>query len=239
MSLPLQGKLLRVLQEREFERVEGTESIKTDARVITASHRNREKAVREKRVREDLFYRLNVIQINIPPLRERKDDIYPLAEFFMQKHHSGKGMPKVTGETIKILRSYAWPDNVRELENASQWAITLSQGDNIFPDALPPQIFKQDLEIALPFENMLEEKLADLVVHMGGLETCDIYSMVIRPVKKTLITLILQKTGGSQVRAAHLLGIHRNMLRKKISKMGIKGPFDSASKKKEGIEEYE
>ena len=86
MDLPLQGKLLRVLQEKEFERVGGTESIKTDVRVIAATHHNLEKMVREKRFREDLFYRLNVIQINIPPLRKRKDDIVPLAEFFMQKY---------------------------------------------------------------------------------------------------------------------------------------------------------
>ena len=91
MSLPLQGKLLRVLQEREFERVGGTESIRTDVRVIAATHQNLEKAVREKRFREDLFYRLNVIQLNIPPLRKRKDDIPPLAEYFMQKHQTGHG----------------------------------------------------------------------------------------------------------------------------------------------------
>jgi len=223
MSLPLQGKLLRVLQEREFERVGGTESIRTDVRVIAATHQNLEKAVREKRFREDLFYRLNVIQLNIPPLRKRKDDIPPLAEYFMRKHQAGQGRPRVlTPETLKILRAYDWPGNVRELENAIQRAITLSQGDKIFPDALPPQIFKPGNGVALSFENFLEEKLADLVDRMGGLETGDIYSMVIKRVEKPLLTLVLKKTEGNQVRASSLLGINRNTLRKKIKELGIK-----------------
>ncbi|OGW34237.1 MAG: two-component system response regulator [Nitrospirae bacterium GWD2_57_9] len=238
MTLPLQGKLLRVLQEREFERVGGTEAIKTEVRVIAATHRNLEKYVREKRFREDLFYRLNVIQINIPPLRKRKDDIPPLADFFMQKHQTAPGKARVlTPETLKVLRAYDWPGNVRELENAIQRAITLSPGDKIFPDALPPQIFKPGHGVGLSFENFLEEKLADLVDRMGGLETGDIHSLVIQRVEKPLITLVLKKTEGNQVRAANLLGINRNTLRKKIKELGIKGPFGAAED--EGSEEEE
>jgi len=234
MSLPLQGKLLRVLQEREFERVGGTESIRTDVRVIAATHQNLEKAVREKRFREDLFYRLNVIQLNIPPLRKRKDDIPPLAEYFMQKHQSGQGKPRVlTPETLKVLRAYDWPGNVRELENAVQRAITLSQGDKIFPDSLPPQIFKPGHGVGLSFENFLEEKLSDLVDRMGGLEVGDIYSMVVQRVEKPLITLVLKKTEGNQVRAANLLGINRNTLRKKIKELGIKVHFNEDEREQE------
>jgi len=227
MDLPLQGKLLRVLQEKEFDRVGGTEPIRTDVRVLAATHRNLDKAVREKRFREDLFYRLNVIQINIPPLRKRKDDIVPLAEFFMQKYQAGEtGKKLLTPETLKILRAYDWPGNVRELENAIQRAITLSQGDKIFPDALPPQIFKPGQGAHLSFENFLEEKLADLVERMGGLDRGDIYSMVLQRVEKPLITLVLKKTEGNQVRAASLLGINRNTLRKKIKELGIRGPVE-------------
>jgi len=227
MNLSLQGKLLRVLQEREFDRVGGNDPIRTDVRVIAATHQNLEKAVREKRFREDLFYRLNVIQINIPPLRKRKDDIIPLAEYFMQKYQAA-GLKKktLTPETLKVLKAYDWPGNVRELENAVQRAITLSQGDKIFPDALPPQIFKPGHGAHLSFENFLEEKLADLVDRMGGLETGDIYAMVLQRVEKPLITLVLKKTEGNQVRAASLLGINRNTLRKKIKELGIKGPFN-------------
>ncbi len=224
MDLLLQGKLLRVLQEREFERVGSTVPIKTDVRVLAATHQNLEKAVQDKRFREDLFYRLNVIQINIPPLRKRKDDIVPLAEFFIQKFQAGETRKKtLTPETLKVLRAYDWPGNVRELENAVQRAITLAQGDKIFPDALPPQIFKPGHGAHLSFENFLEEKLADLVERMGGLETGDIYDMVLRRVEKPLITLVLRKTKGNQVRAASLLGINRNTLRKKIKELGIRG----------------
>jgi two-component system nitrogen regulation response regulator GlnG len=228
MNLALQGKLLRVLQEKEFDRVGGTEPIKTDVRVIAATHHNLEKAVREKRFREDLFYRLNVIQINIPPLRKRKDDIPQLAEYFMQKFqsHAGGKAKALTPETLKILRAYDWPGNVRELENAIQRAITLSQGDKIFPDALPPQIFRPGHGVTISFENFLEEKLADLVDRMGGLEQGDIYTMVLHRVEKPLITLVLKRTEGNQVRAAGLLGINRNTLRKKIKELGIKGPFN-------------
>jgi two-component system nitrogen regulation response regulator GlnG len=123
---------------------------------------------------------------------------------------------------------------VRELENAVQRAITLAQGDKIFPDALPPQIFKPGHGVGLSFENFLEEKLADLVERMGGLDQGDIYSMVIQRVEKPLISLVLKKTEGNQVRAANLLGINRNTLRKKIKELGIKGPFHE-----EGEEETE
>jgi two-component system nitrogen regulation response regulator GlnG len=236
MNLPLQGKLLRVLQEKEFERVGGTESIKTDVRVLAATHQNLEKGVREKRFREDLFYRLNVIQINIPPLRKRKDDIVPLAEFFMQKYQAGDGKKKIlTPETLKALRAYDWPGNVRELENAVQRAITLSQADKIFPDALPPQIFKPGQGAHLSFENFLEEKLADLVERMGGLERGDIYSMVLQRVEKPLITLVLKRTDGNQVRAAHLLGINRNTLRKKIKDLGIKDALNGGEENGEDV----
>lgn len=223
MGLALQGKLLRVLQEKEFERVGGAETIKSDVRVIAATHRDLEKEVREGRFREDLFYRLNVIQINIPPLRRRKDDICLLAEHFMQKFQPDAVKKKIlTPETLRMLKAYDWPGNVRELENAIQRAITLSQGDKIFLDSLPPQIFKPGHGVVISFEAFLEEKIADLVERMGGLERGDIYSLVIQRVEKPLITHVLRKTNGNQVRAAALLGINRNTLRKKIKGLGIK-----------------
>ncbi|HAK58980.1 MAG TPA: two-component system response regulator [Nitrospiraceae bacterium] len=236
MDLQLQGKLLRVLQEKEFERVGGTDPIKTDVRVIAATHHNLEKAVRAKQFREDLFYRLNVIQINIPPLRKRKEDIAPLSEFFIQKHYSGPaGSSKaLTPETLKILKAYDWPGNVRELENAMQRAITLFPGDKIFPDSLPPQIFEPGHGVALSFESFLEEKLADLVERMGGLDSGDIYSLVLQRVEKPLITLVLKKTDGNQVRAANLLGINRNTLRKKIKELGITVVHDDGDAAEKG-----
>ncbi len=225
LSMSLQGKLLRVLQEREFERVGGTDINKADARVIGATHQNLEKAIQDKRFRQDLFYRLNVIQIDIPPLRKRKDDIVPLIDFFVQKYQSGTKSKMFTPETLDILCKYDWPGNVRELENAVQRAITLSQSDKIFLDSLPPQIFKRGHASSSSFENYLEEKLADVVDRMGGLETSDIYSVVTQRVEKRLLSLVLTKTSGNQVHASKLLGINRNTLKKKIMKLGIHPSF--------------
>jgi two-component system nitrogen regulation response regulator GlnG len=233
MSVALQGKLLRVLQEREFERVGGNETIRTDVRVIAATHHSLERMVRENSFREDLFYRLNVIQINLPPLRKRKDDIVPLAEHFLQKHEQGAMRKVLTPETKKVLRAYDWPGNVRELENAVQRAVTLSQGDKIFPDALPQQLFRPGQGVTISFESFLEEKLSDLVERLGGLDKGDIYDMVIQRVERPLITLVLRKTEGNQVRAAGLLGINRNTLRKKIKDLGIKGPFGAGDEEKD------
>ncbi len=225
LSMSLQGKLLRVLQEYEFERVGGTNTIRTYARVIAATHQNLEKAIQDKRFRQDLFYRLNVIQIDIPPLRKRKDDIAPLIDFFIQKYQSGTKSKMFTPETLDILCKYDWPGNVRELENAVQRAITLSQSDKIFLDSLPPQIVKRGHATSSSFENYLEIKLADLVDRMSGLETSDIYSMVTQRVEKILLSLVLTKTSGNQVHASKLLGINRNTLKKKILKLGIRPSF--------------
>ena len=237
MNLSLQGKLLRVLQEREFERVGGVEPIKTDVRVIAATHRNLEKALQEKRFRQDLFYRLNVIQINIPPLRKRKEDIPLLADYFAQKYQPDSGKPKVlTPETLKILKAYDWPGNVRELGNAVQRAATLCQGEKIFPDSLPPRIFSLSRGATLSFENFLEEKIADLIERMGGLEQADIYNMVMQRVEKPLITLVLKKTEGNQVQASKLLGINRNTLRKRIRSLRIKASFPDVEDKDQDVE---
>jgi len=152
-----------------------------------------------------------------------------------ERRRAGRDVEAV--EVVAALARYDWPGNVRELENAIQRAITLSQGDKIFPDALPPQIFRPGHGVSISFENFLEEKLADLVDRMGGLDRGDIYSMVLQRVEKPLITLVLKKTDGNQVRAANLLGINRNTLRKKIKELGIKAHFPESEE--EGDEENE
>ncbi len=226
MNLSLQGKLLRVLQERTFERVGGMDPITADVRVIAATHHNLEKAVQEKRFRQDLFYRLNVIQINIPSLRKRKEDIPLLADYFLHKYQAESGIPKIlTPEAFRMLTAYEWPGNVRELENAIQRAVTLSQGNKIFPDSLPSQISGMKNGTVLSFENFLEEKLSDLIERMGGLEKADIYEMVMQRVEKPLLTLVLKKTHGNQVQASKLLGINRNTLRNMIKTLKIRISF--------------
>ncbi|HEX8997638.1 MAG TPA: sigma-54 dependent transcriptional regulator [Ktedonobacterales bacterium] len=133
MSLPLQAKLLRVLQDHQFERVGGTEQVKVDVRVLAATNRDLKTEVREKRFREDLFYRLDVIEAHMPPLRERKDDIPLLVSYFLEKHRYTPRSPaaRISQEAVEKLRAYDWPGNVRELENVTQRAVVLSQGQVI------------------------------------------------------------------------------------------------------------
>ncbi len=146
MSLSIQVKLLRVLQERKFERVGGTRTVTVDVRVIAASNRNLQKATKEGRFREDLFYRLNVIPITVPPLRERKEDI-PLLVSFIIERLAGQGQRKavsVSPEAMGVLMDYDWPGNVRELENALEFALVRKTGDILLPQFLPPWITEGD-----------------------------------------------------------------------------------------------
>ena len=133
MSLPLQAKLLRVLQDHQFERVGGTEPVKVDVRVLAATNRDLKTEVREKRFREDLFYRLDVIEAHMPSLRERKEDIPLLVSYFLEKHRYTPRSPaaRISQEAVEKLRGYDWPGNVRELENVTQRAVVLSQGQVI------------------------------------------------------------------------------------------------------------
>jgi two-component system nitrogen regulation response regulator GlnG len=147
----------------------------------------------------------------------------------MQKYQSNARSKVLTPETLNILRTYDWPGNVRQLENAVQRAIALSQGDKIFPDSLPPQIFKPGNGVSLPFDDFLEEKLADFLERKGELETGNTYSMVMQFVEKLLLSLVLKKTSDNQVHASKLLGISRNTLRKKILQLKIPLSFDDGN----------
>lgn len=145
LSLSAQTRLLRVLQEKEFERVGGTYPIKVDVRIIAATNKNLEKEVKENRFREDLFYRLNVFKINVPPLRDRKEDIIELSNFFISKFTKEMNK-KITGlspEAIKILKNYSWPGNIRELQNVIERAVVLCKDDIITPRELPDNLSKE------------------------------------------------------------------------------------------------
>jgi transcriptional regulator with PAS, ATPase and Fis domain len=142
----LQVKLLRVLQEREFERIGGTRSIKVDVRVLAATHRNLGEEVRKEKFREDLFYRLRVIELHLPPLRDKKEDIPLLAEHFLAKfsRENEKHLQALSPEVLKPLMAYSWPGNVRELENAIEHAVVLAppEAEALTPDLLPSSIKK-------------------------------------------------------------------------------------------------
>ena len=198
-----QVKLLRVLQERQFERVGGEETLTVDVRVIAATNRDLEKEVREGRFREDLFYRLFVIPIRIPPLRARPDDIAQLAEHFVQRTCREMGRPPVTTdpEALKLLRVYRWPGNVRELENVMERAIVLCENDRITTRELPFDVPK---EVAVP----LPEGYPPL-------------RDVVEAVERQMIERAMSSASGVKTEAARLLDIKPSVLYYKLEKYGL------------------
>jgi transcriptional regulator with GAF, ATPase, and Fis domain len=199
----VQVKLLRVLQEREFERVGGMHPIKVDIRLIAATNSNLEQAIRDGRFRQDLYYRLAVLKITMPTLRDRRDDIPMLVRHFVQKHAKRcKVKPRpVSREALALLKNYDWPGNVRELENAIEHALVLGSSDMILPEDLPESL----LEGTSPPE-MTEAK----------------YHAAIKELKKKLILDAMEQTQGSYADAARILGVHPNYLHRLIRNLGLK-----------------
>jgi len=208
LSPTSQVRLLRVLQEREFERVGGDETIRVDVRIIAATNKELREEVRAGRFREDLFYRLNVVEIPVPPLRERREDIEPLAHFFLKRYgrEMGKAVAGVSPLAVEILRRYEWPGNVRELENAMERAVVLCRGDVVQPADLPIDIGgEQRSALEMPAEEMsLPEMLEAL--------------------ERQIILRTLDRAEGSQTAAAKMLGVARTTLRYKMEKYGLVAP---------------
>jgi two-component system nitrogen regulation response regulator GlnG len=222
----LQTKLLRVLQEREFTRVGGRKPLVASARIIAATNLDIEKSVREKRFREDLYYRLKVIPISLPQLRERRGDVPLLANYFVAKtnREMGTRVSGISPEAMKKLEDYPWPGNVRELENSVIRAAVLSPGPILFPEdfAFPGEPVAQPQEIErLSLEEVLYRKLDDYFQRTRGVEVDNLYNLVVERVERPLIELTLKKTKGNQIHAARILGINRNTLRKKIADLKI------------------
>ncbi len=229
MSMDLQMKLLRALQEKEVDTVGGNVPVKVDVRVIAATNQDLLKAVRENRFREDLYYRLNVININLPPLKDRGADIELLAEYFLQKFSADLKAEKryLSEQSIKFLREYSWPGNVRELENVIRRAVVLSTSSVILPEDLPSNVTHGRLYQGNNCEDMsLEEiirlKLSPLVDAMDESNTEGFYALVLSQMERPLLKLTLEKCRWNQVKAARILGINRNTLKKKIDTLKIK-----------------
>jgi transcriptional regulator with PAS, ATPase and Fis domain len=206
MSTALQMKLLRALQEREFERVGDSQTIKVDVRVIAATNSNLTNMVAEGTFREDLYYRLNVIPIHLPPLRERRDDIPVLAKHFLDKFSPGSQM-QISQSGMRLLMAFQWPGNVRQLENAIERAVTLSSGRKEIDVAdLPPEIQAIPAAIATPFVEFPDDGI-DMPAYLSSIE-------------KDLITRSLERTGGNRNKAAELLRIKRTTLVEKLKRLG-------------------
>ena len=227
MPLDLQAKILRVLQEREVTRTGGNQSIPVDVRIVAATNQELMERVRLKEFREDLYYRLNVVPINLVPLRERREDIPLLVQYFLNRVCVEMDVPlkQCSDEATALLSAYSWPGNVRELENAIKRAVILSSDPQLSPADFPglesaPGIEKSGNRDA-SLEELVDGKLRSCLHGIEQLENGEIHSMVLEQVERPLIRIILEKTRWNQVKAADILGINRNTLRKKISELGI------------------
>ena len=219
----LQTKLLRALQERTIERVGGHESIAIDVRVLAATNRDLEALMKEGRFREDLYYRLNVVTVNLPPLRERRRDIPLLVEHFLAKHVEQLGERGVAPEALDRLVGYEWSGNVRELENVVQRAMVMATAGVILPEHLPigPVSAAASVAVDATLEEIIERKLVECVRGLREQASANLYALILGLVEKPLLRAVLRETGGNQVRAAQILGINRNTLRKKLVEHGI------------------
>jgi len=241
MSLPTQTKILRVLQSGSFERVGGNQPVQVSVRVIAATNKPLEQAVAAKEFREDLFYRLNVVRIEMPPLRERREDIPLLINYFLRKRAgSGRAQPKsIAPEAVRLLEQYHWPGNVRELENVIQRCIVVTKGDVILPIDLPEEILRGagSTTPAPPAPAISSAEPNHSAPLPAASAPGDLPSMarllfqwarsnaqlkVIPAVERELVICALNETRGNQVQAAKLLGITRATLRKRVEKFGIK-----------------
>lgn len=202
LPLMLQAKILRAIQEREIRRVGATKPVSVDVRIIAATNLNLSEEVKNKRFREDLYYRLNVIELKLPPLRERLEDIPLLVAAFLKKCSEAgrKEVKGVSESALAMLMDYPWPGNVRELENVIERAVTLSRGEKISPDDLP-----QAVQGARGDRRVLDEAAEK--------------SLPLHEIEKEYIKKVLDKTGGNKYQAAHALGIDRKTLYRKLAEM--------------------
>jgi DNA-binding NtrC family response regulator len=218
MPLPLQAKLLRALQEREIERVGESRPIKFDARILAAANTDLRKLVKDGVFREDLFYRLNVIPVTLPPLRERRDDVPLLARHFVQKSCRNNNLPPrvLQQETIRVLMNYAWPGNIRQLENAVEHAVAMSGAEREITPATLPE------EVRQPASSML---LPTVAIPDEGIN----FTSVVSQLERELILKCLEKTGGNKRQAARLLNLSRTTLIDKLHRLNLSDEVSAAS----------
>ena len=218
MTMPMQAKLLRALQEKEIERVGESRSIKFDARIIAASNLDLKKLVKDGNFREDLYYRLHVIPITLPPLRDRKEDVPLLARHFVQKSCRSNNLPPrtLTQDAMRALMNYSWPGNIRQLENAIEHAVAMTgQDSEIQARALPEDISQPASSLLLPTVAIPDEGIN--------------FTQVVSQLERELIVRCLEKTGGNKRQAARLLQLSRTTLIDKLNRLNVATPPDDIS----------
>jgi len=222
MPLSTQSKILRVMEDKTFQKLGSTKTIKVDVRLITATNRNLERLINEGKFREDLYYRLNVVTMTIPPLRDRKEDIQLLVRYFIMKYSKelNKDRISIALDTLKILEEYDWPGNVRELENVVKKALLFCKGNVILPEhiVIVENIESKERGLIEQFQGLVgqivKQKLRD--------QTTSLYKDIIEETEKTLITEIFRQTQCNQSQVSKILGISRPTLKDRINKLGLK-----------------
>ena len=222
MTLGTQAKLLRVLQEKTLQRLGGKETIPVDVRVVAATHRDLETAIREKQFREDLYYRLNVVAITLPPLRNRREDVPDLVRYFLGKHGPdlGNASPSIHSESVEFLQSQSWPGNVRELENVMRKALLAAQGYTINLDHVRSALNKNSGEVYSAMRSF-GEYVNELLAAARREEITDIYARVLETAERELFARAIQQARGNQAKAARWLGISRITMKAKLVQFGL------------------
>jgi two-component system nitrogen regulation response regulator GlnG len=236
MPLAIQAKILRVLQEKQFQRLGGREVVVTDVRVLAATHRDLEQAVARQAFRGDLYYRLNGFSIELPPLRERGEDVELLLKHLLRRYSQemGREVSDFAADTLLLLKRYPWPGNVREMQNVVRQALLLCTGPVILPAYLPRGV----RELAGP--PTIPDPRADdwetFVTEGLGQEHPDLYAKALERMERALLGCVLRHTAGHQTRAAELLGITRGSLRHKLRSLGITAQVNPAAGEEEEID---
>jgi nitrogen regulation protein NR(I) len=222
MTLGTQVKLMRVLQEKSLQRLGGKETIQVDVRVLAATHRDLEAAIRQKQFREDLYYRLNVVVVHLPALRQRKEDIPELVRYFLQKHGPELGNPKpsIHPEALSFLQAHQWPGNVRELENVVRKSVLLAQTYTINQDHVQAALNKSD-ELAYSPTRAFGEYVDDLLSAAQRGEVGHAYSQIMEAAEREVFSRAIQQAGGNQAKAARWLGISRITMKAKLVQYGL------------------
>jgi DNA-binding NtrC family response regulator len=235
VSYTLQVKLLRVLQEQEFERVGDNRTIRIDCRVVAATNRDLLDEIDAGRFRDDLYFRLNVVPINLPPLRERSGDVPLLIDYFVRKYAAANNLSisQISETCLTTLARYSWPGNVRELQNYVERAIVFSRDGHLDIDLFPPHVRGAAPVRVARSGGRNPESLCRELVSLGmaaaGDSATNLYERVVSQVEKELIHQVLKNCQGVQTKAATRLGINRNTLHKKIEEFGLESAGDSES----------